>query len=87
MRYQPMLLACTALVAVVACGDGTVDPGDGGRGQEMAARFEQLADSVEDGGYSPTADAPAMPPRSSGSPAPPRRFGSRSTAGTVPSSR
>jgi hypothetical protein len=52
-----MLLACTALVAVVACGDGTVDPGDGGRGQEMAARFEQLADSVEDGGYSPTADA------------------------------
>jgi hypothetical protein len=57
MRYQPMLLACTALVAVVACGDGTVDPGDGGRGQEMAARFEQLADSVEDGGYSPTADA------------------------------
>jgi hypothetical protein len=57
MRYQPMLLACTALVAVAACGDGTVDPGDGGRGQEMAARFEQLADSVEDGGYSPTADA------------------------------
>jgi hypothetical protein len=57
MRYQPMLLACTALVAVLACGDGAVDPGDGGGGQEMAARFEQLADSVEGEGYSPTADA------------------------------
>jgi hypothetical protein len=57
MRYQPMLLACTAFVAVLACGDGAVDPGDGGGGQEMAARFEQLADSVEGEGYSPTADA------------------------------
>jgi hypothetical protein len=57
MRYQPMLLACTALVAVLACGDGAVDPGDGGDGQEMAARFERLADSVEGEGYSPTADA------------------------------
>ncbi len=57
MRYQPMLLACTAFVAVLACGDGAVDPGDGGNGQEMAARFEQLADSVEGEGYSPTADA------------------------------
>ena len=57
MRYQPMLLACTALVAVLGCGDGAVDPGDGGGGQEMAARFEQLADSVDGGGYSPTADA------------------------------
>jgi hypothetical protein len=52
-----MLLACTALVAVLACGDGAVDPGDDGGGQEMAARFEQLADSVEGEGYSPTADA------------------------------
>jgi hypothetical protein len=60
MRYQPMLLACTAFVAVLACGDGAVDPGEGGHGgggQEMAARFEQLADSVEGEGYSPTADA------------------------------
>jgi hypothetical protein len=52
-----MLLVCTALVAVLACGDGAVDPGDGGDGQEMAAHFEQLADSVEGEGYSPTADA------------------------------
>ena len=57
MRYQPMLLACTALVTVLACGDGAVDPGDGGGGQELATRFEQLADSVEGEGYSPTADA------------------------------
>lgn len=57
MRYQPMLLACTAVVGVLGCGDGAVDPGPGGDGQEMAARFEQLADSVEGEGYSPTADA------------------------------
>ena len=58
MRYRPMLSACTALVGVLACGDGTVDPGgDGGGGQELATRFEQLADSVEGEGYSPTAEA------------------------------
>jgi hypothetical protein len=44
---------------MLGCGDGAVDPGDGGDGQEMAARFEQLADSVEGEGegYSPTAEA------------------------------
>ena len=57
MRYQPSLLLCTALVGLLACGDGAVDPGDGGDGQEIATRFQQLADSVEGGGYSPTADA------------------------------
>ncbi len=57
MRYRPMLLPCLALVAVLGCGDGAVDPGVGGGGEEMAARFEQLADSVEGDGYSPTADA------------------------------
>jgi len=57
MRYQPSLLVCTALVALSACGDGAVDPGNGGNGQEIAARFEHLADSVDGEGYSPTADA------------------------------
>jgi hypothetical protein len=52
-----MLSACTAFVAVLGCGEGGVNPGDGGDGQEMAARFEQLADSVDGEGYSPTAEA------------------------------
>jgi hypothetical protein len=54
-----MFLACTALVAMLGCGDGTVNPGDGGNGQELAANFEQLADSVDSAGegYSPTAEA------------------------------
>jgi hypothetical protein len=59
MRYRSMLSACTVFVAALGCGDGAVNPGDGGDGQEMAARFEQLADSVEGEGegYSPTAEA------------------------------
>ena len=57
MRYQLMWSVCAALVAVIGCGDGGVNPGDGGDGQEMAARFEQLADSVDGEGYSPTAEA------------------------------
>jgi hypothetical protein len=52
-----MLSACTAIVAALGCGEGGVDPGDGGDGQEIAARFEQLADSVDGEGYSPTAEA------------------------------
>jgi hypothetical protein len=57
MRHRPRLSACVAVLAMVGCGDGTVDPGGGGDGEELAARFEQLADSVEGEGYSPTADA------------------------------
>lgn len=57
VRYRLMLTACVAIVAVPGCGDGAVDPGGGGDGQEMAARFEQLADSVDGEGYSPTAEA------------------------------
>lgn len=57
MRLGPKLSACVAVLAILGCGDGPANPGDGGDGQEMAARFEQLADSVEGEGYSPTADA------------------------------
>jgi hypothetical protein len=52
-----MLSACAAFMAVLACSDGGVNPGEGGDGQDMAARFEQLADSVDGEGYSPTAEA------------------------------
>ncbi len=51
---------CAALVAAVAlvgCGDGGTNPGDGGGGDEIAARFEELADSVGGEGWSPTAEA------------------------------
>jgi hypothetical protein len=57
MRLGPKLSACVAVLAILGCGDGPANPGDGGDGREMAARFEQLADSVEGEGYSPTADA------------------------------
>ncbi len=59
MRYRPMLSACTVFAAVLGCGDGAVNPGDGDEGRGLAARFEQLADSVEGEGegYSPTAEA------------------------------
>jgi hypothetical protein len=56
MRHRPDLLACLAFLALVSCGDGTLDPGNG-PGEELAARFEQLADSVDGEGYSPTAEA------------------------------
>lgn len=56
MRYQAMLVVL-ASAAAVACGDGTVDPVNGGSGEDIASRFEELADSVAGGGPSPTAEA------------------------------
>jgi hypothetical protein len=46
-----------ALLAVVGCGDGGAGPGGDTDGQRLASQFERLADSVDGGGYSPTADA------------------------------
>jgi len=56
MRHGTKLSAWVVMLAVWGCGDGPVDPGGGG-GEEMAARFEQLADSVEGEDWSPTAQA------------------------------
>jgi hypothetical protein len=56
MRYRFDLPACLALLTIVACGEGSVAP-SGGSGDELASRFEQLADSVDGEGYSPTAEA------------------------------
>ncbi len=56
MRYRLNLIAGAAILMLQACGEGTVDPSDN-PGNEMAARFEQLADSVDGEGYSPTAEA------------------------------
>ena len=57
MRYRSKLTALLA-VAMAGCGDGGTNPGDGGGGgDEIAARFEALADSVGGEGWSPTAEA------------------------------
>ncbi|HEU4525334.1 MAG TPA: hypothetical protein VFR62_09935, partial [Gemmatimonadales bacterium] len=57
MRYRSWAAALAALVASAGCGDSGTNPGDGGGGDEAARRFEQLADSVDGEGWSPTADA------------------------------
>jgi hypothetical protein len=57
MRYRSKAAALAAVVAVAGCGDGGTNPGDGTGGEDAAARFEQLADSVDGEGWSPTAEA------------------------------
>jgi hypothetical protein len=57
MRYRSRAAALAAVVAAAGCGDNGTDPGDGGGGDAAAARFEQLADSVDGEGWSPTAEA------------------------------
>src|SRR5688500_13529187 len=55
MQRRSNVAAVLAAVAMVACGDG--GPAPGGSGDETAARFEELADSVDGEGWTPTADA------------------------------
>jgi hypothetical protein len=57
MRFGSKVAALVATLAMVGCGDGGTNPGDGGAGDEIAARFEELADSVGGEGWSPTAEA------------------------------
>jgi hypothetical protein len=57
MRYRSKTAALVAAMAVAGCSDGGTNPGDGGGAEETAARFEQLADSVDGEGWSPTAEA------------------------------
>jgi hypothetical protein len=57
MWHRSKGAALIAALAAAGCGDGGVSPGDGGGGEEIAARFELLADSVDGEGYSPTAEA------------------------------
>ena len=57
MRYRSRAAALAALLGVAGCGDSGTNPGDGGEGDDAAARFEQLADSVDGEGWSPTAEA------------------------------
>jgi hypothetical protein len=46
-----------ALLGALGCGDGGTGPAGDNDGTRLARQFERLADSVDDGGYSPTADA------------------------------
>jgi hypothetical protein len=57
MRYRSKVAALAAVVAVAACGDSGTNPGNGTGADDTAARFEQLADSVDGEGWSPTAEA------------------------------
>ena len=59
MRWRSEGAALLAALVLAACGDGGTDPGDGddGGGGRIAERFEQLADSVDGEGWSPTAQA------------------------------
>ena len=57
MRYRAKVATLVTAMVVAGCGDGGTNPGDGGGGDQIAARFEQLADSVEGEGWSPTAEA------------------------------
>ncbi len=56
MRHSVRVLA-VGLVGM-GCGEGGTGPGPGpADGRRIAAQFERLADSVEQGGWSPTGDA------------------------------
>jgi len=57
MRQSPGLLLGAALLAAVGCGDGGTGPAADSDGKRLASQFERLADSVDDAGYSPTAEA------------------------------
>jgi hypothetical protein len=57
MRFTLVIRAVAALLAL-GCGiDGTAPRPPDGDGARLATQFERLADSVENGGYSPTAEA------------------------------
>jgi hypothetical protein len=57
MRDRSKTMALLVAMALAACGDEGTSPRDGGGADDMAARFEQLADSVDGEGWSPTAEA------------------------------
>src|SRR3954453_7126020 len=52
-----LFLSAGAVALLLACGDSGSGPGVDDEGRRLAAQFEGLADSVDAGGYSPTAEA------------------------------
>jgi hypothetical protein len=57
MQYRWRAVPLVAAVALAACGDEGPNPDNGGGAEDTAARFEELADSVDGEGWSPTAEA------------------------------
>jgi hypothetical protein len=57
MQHGSVWLLGAALVGAVGCGDGGSGPSGGDEGARLASQFEDLADSVDGVGYSPTAEA------------------------------
>jgi hypothetical protein len=57
MRQGSDWMFGAALLAALGCGDTGTGPGGDTDGIRLAAQFERLADSVDDAGYSPTAEA------------------------------
>ena len=57
MWYRSKAGVLLAAMALAACGDEGTSPRGGGGAEDTAARFEQLADSVDGEGWSPTAEA------------------------------
>jgi hypothetical protein len=51
------LVGSAVWLGVVGCGDGGTAPLPDNDGRRLAGQFERLADSVDGGGYSPTAEA------------------------------
>jgi hypothetical protein len=56
MPHRSSVLSSGLLISLLACGDGGIGP-TGGGATDAAARLDRLADSVADGGYSPSAEA------------------------------
>jgi hypothetical protein len=50
-------LLSAALLCAVGCSDGGTGPASDNDGTRLASQFERLADSVDNAGYSPTAEA------------------------------
>jgi hypothetical protein len=56
MRRTVLLMAGATWLGL-GCSDGGTGPAPSGDGQRLAAQFERLADSVDEGGYSPAGEA------------------------------
>jgi hypothetical protein len=57
MRQDSGWMLVAASVGALGCSDGGTGPAGGSDGSRLASQFEHLADSVDDAGYSPTAEA------------------------------
>jgi hypothetical protein len=57
MRQGSVWMWGAAVLVTLGCGDGSTGPAGDSDGKRLASQFEHLADSVDDAGYSPTAEA------------------------------